>query len=522
MRLLIVMILSLVLTGCGGRSTFYDMDSRVWLPLTWAQDPDGSLAILDKGGLDDPLLFGMWVVSALSSANISQNDVKLEVVRTRFDQFMETRNEHGYWHHEAYYPFPTGWYSGMDFSSMALAAEAIYARTNDTRYRQAGIDLIAQMILPVEQGGTIHATDKGACWLGEYVWPDMSEDDETYVLNGSLYALHALEYFAALDLDRPDFDMVLECAKADMVRISDEYFFDDDRWSYYMLKDNITNQAHYLIYETNQFDALYLLTGDDFYREQADRRRAIFQREYPVYKTPDRFMFVGTGTPHPFRPDVYGTQIEFLDEGGRVLEVIDTANASETPDRFFTSGALPVGSHSVVVTTYSGASSIEMYRGPMIEASEDYPRTLIFRESPIFDAVSTGDTWMLRPGDKDPRLMLHLDRPLTKEDFTLFAIDAFFSEGTAWAIGLNDSAGEQLFRYLPKLPGGGHLITPVSWLGFNEPEKLLEDVVSITLYFYPEAPMEVRVNSVKLYPDYHALGKDLMPNDLGRLMLKTH
>src|SRR5690606_13545193 len=126
------------------------------------------------------------------------------------------RNEAGFWPHDTHDPFPAGWYSAMDFASMALGALALYDALQDGRFLAAGHELIRQMIAPVSQGGTNHRTSRATCWFSEYAWTGMSEQDETFVLNGAMLAMLALETYAKLEPGNRPYRDALDCHLASL------------------------------------------------------------------------------------------------------------------------------------------------------------------------------------------------------------------------------------------------------------------------------------------------------------------
>lgn len=468
------------------QDAWFGADATVRLPLTWALDPASSAAKLSTGGVDDPLLLGMEVVSALTARTVP--DTTTDVAAKAWRNMMARRNDVGIWDHDAYDSYPDGWYSAMDFASMALAAFALGEASGDGQFIAEGRDLIHQMIRPVREGGTDHETDAAKCWFSEYAWPDMKAADEAYVLNGAMLAMLALETYAALDPRDDALGGALQCHLASIEAIAPEYVTPDGEWGRYMLQPPTPLHTHYLIYEVNEFDALYRLTGRQLYRDLATERRSRFAQHFKVFRRGDLFTFSRLGPPHPTIPDIYGTRLLFRDIFGSVVATADSKDGGAGPGAFFMTGPLPSGAVSYDLLAYSGESQIIIVRHGEFSVADGEPEHLPYDEKPILDLAPDEECYRASPELSDAnagRLILTFEQPLPASKFNLFLLDIETVAGLSWGIGLN-TADRELFRYVDT-PHDGRNLVPISRFGFSDPGMKDEMVESATIYIYTDA-----------------------------------
>ncbi|KAG1531253.1 hypothetical protein G6F50_016804 [Rhizopus delemar] len=58
------------------------------------------------------------------------------------------------------------------------------------RYRDEAIKSAKRSLVPPTEGGVLWRSPKG-CWLSEYAWASMTQEQEFHVLNGHLYVARA-------------------------------------------------------------------------------------------------------------------------------------------------------------------------------------------------------------------------------------------------------------------------------------------------------------------------------------------
>lgn len=481
-----------------------ELERVTLLPMTWGREPSSSLARLLQNSYDDPLLFGMDLITAIGSPTTLDDD-SLSQLRDVFLGFLEQRNSKGYWHHDFYDPFPSGWYSSMDFASVALGGYYLSIALDDAELIEISTALVEQMIMPVEKGGTKHQTKLAKCWLGEFVWPNMGEDDQNFVINGFLFALEVLEIFARSEYSSPEMKVVRDCAVNDLKILSHDALYADLSWSYYMLQPLIPNQPHYIIYETNQFDALFAVTGNLFYRSQAEIRRAIFKQNFMPQLTDGMLKFTQLGGPHPFKPDLYVTNIKFLDNHDRLISESRNSFTETGENEYLLNGIIPAGATSYQFVVESGGSNILMYSEPIdAPALNESDVAVKFSTSTIFDAkeIEPGKKWVIERGDRgEARIMLALDQPLTIEQLKNFAIKTNVSSQISWGIGLRDEKDNEAFRYLPLPIPNTRKWLPLSSNGFEKIELIGDKIHHIALYLYPpsDKPVEFELTAFVLH-----------------------
>lgn len=468
----------------------------VVLPFTWGLPADVAMKRIEQQSTTDPLIFGMDFVSAFHRRAAAPHEI--DVATAAFERFMSLRNEAGYWHHDAYASYPAGWYSGMDFSSMALAALVLSEISGNVRYASEGLDLIRQMIRPIKQGGANDTVASGGCWLGEYVWSDMAPEDQNFVLNGALYALQVLEIYRLRFPHIASLDRTSECMMRILRTKALDFEFAGGRWTYYMLSPKAPNQAHYIIYETNQMDALFSITGDQFFYEHAARRRSMFAAAYPVLRRGDQFAFSALGQAHPFVPDIYRPTIEFRDRTGAALLSVDGSLKARIPGRYFISGDMPADANTACVSVSSGEHRIEMFCQPIGEDAPPATSIHPFEVEPKFDArASSGAAIDILPEtisdvtlppdqgvNAQGRVHLVFRGPVPLIEMSAFALSLSTSADIHLAIGIRDAEDNEAFRYLPSLGRSGRFVIPLTAEGFEGYDNLWPEVVQLVLYAY--------------------------------------
>ncbi|MCB9986562.1 MAG: hypothetical protein H6865_02885 [Rhodospirillales bacterium] len=504
------------------------------LPYTWGYDTTTSLAKLQDESFKDPYIIGISILTALRDPQLRNDPARMAIVEGRFNRFLDSRNKDGYWPHDAYDSFPAGWYSGMDFSGMGLAALALYEATGNDKYLAAGNALMDQLIRPVDAHGALHKTDTAKCWLGEFVWPEMSNADQNYVLNGFLVSLEALAIYAKAEPDHAAYTDITDCAFNDLKSNISSFFFKDGSWSYYMLSPHIPNHTRYIIFETNQFDALYRLTGDAFYKGQAARRRSIFSKNYQVFSHDGQFLFSELGTPQPYLRDIYQTRLTFFDrDGGTLADVSSGAGNTDAvrDSKLFLTGPVPKGTDRVRLDIVNGGSQISMFDAPLAQVSgKTDPLVLQTGNEALIGMQKDADGYLVLnpPAQPEPqtqgRLTLDLNHSIDTNILNLFTIDAESSEPIYWALGLVDESGRETYRYLPQITKAGHFTVPLSRYGFQDPETVGSTVKRVVIYLYANAltkPIRFKFNGITVWPDYYSFAKNIKKLGYDHLLVEN-
>ena len=173
-------------------------------------------------------------------------------------------------------------------------------------------------------------------------------------MNGSLIGTLGT-YLVAKSTDNHELFCMAEAQGELYKKYSDEYFYANDDWCYYMRGGGKTiNQDHYVIFEIRILNALYAITGDSFYHTEAIRRIDMMKKYYQLYIDSDNsYLFIRGGAPHYYYIDIYGTRLSFYDEDNNLIDEVEKTGRNFEDSLI--EGVLPIGTTSVrwsVVTTY--------------------------------------------------------------------------------------------------------------------------------------------------------------------------
>lgn len=512
----ITALLSLPLSGCNGdagnsndqmdaRDRIFSLHEEVLKPFEWFfSDFDNSeagfQAQLDYG---DPfrvttLLIRDW----LARRDLATTDARIDkvIAKWRLDQ-PGSKLSYTF----AYGQLPAGWWSGMDSWSFPMLLVGLWQETGVARYKEIADRLISIASKDVSQGGVVWRTADG-CWLSEYAWDGMTQDDEFYVLNGHLYALQAIRMIANATHD-PGLDLLYQCgvrgtkARADQFRIGTD-------WLRYMLTPSTINQTHYVIFETMQFDALSRLDPDPFFASEADIRRGFLKRYYPVHSrsTPSgtRISMSAIGAPHPYSVDTYALHLRCTD--GMRSEEFAIANPTDTATPIWQHAFLdaataldPEKAKCRVESQYVGMKHF-LYEAPVARAtgSESGPITIDFSLGALLDAYVTGPRSATidpeRRATQDNEPLSYLDTQgrvvLTPGSVASWQADQFigieFNGDSALSTGVTvQSNGAEFFRYYPKTLVGQKALILLSPVGFDG-GNAITNLEKLTIFVYTD------------------------------------
>jgi hypothetical protein len=380
-----------------------------------------------------------------------------------------------------------GWYSGMSDWSFMLLLFSLWQETGNPSYRQLGDRLLALAVSPVAAGGTIWTSASG-CWLSEYAWPDIREDQESAVLNGHQYALVAVGLLATT-LQDAELTTLFDTCMAGMRARLGEYRQTGD-WPAYMLNPLSVNMVDYLMLEIALFDSLGSLSTYESMAGEAEWRRSALARQFPVFgdasADDERIMFTQIGPPHPYNLD-WGT-VTFRCSDGVLDEefVMDRQRDLSIPisDRGFVDAPTSLRleqTRCTVSTTLFGpefrifeaevlldeappiASSVAGYRIAstlnMASWSTDRSFGVPLAEEP--DDPSDPYAYL----DAESRIVLEFDEPLRIEASDLFVVEVGSSARLPVSVTLHSETGD-CFRYYPALERSPANAVLLSTLGF--------------------------------------------------------
>lgn len=452
-------------------------------PAVFADEISGTLT-------DDPLVAGMQVLSVLRAHRGPRG---ISHSRKRLDRLYAEMRAPGYWPHKPHDEFPNGWWSAMDFASIALASLVLADQTGIDRYRVKAFELMDRMTAPVPEHGAMWRLPSGNCWFAEYAWDGQTLEKETWVLNGFLFALQAIHYFAKRDPER--FKEKYECARNGLEEKRDAFDYADRSWVYYMLNPLTENQGHYAVYETIQLDAMFSLTGDGLYSDLAKRRRDLLRKGFPVYRVGDRIFFSTLGPPHPYRPDLYALKLELLDEEGKLLLTYYTPMGRSDPmDKQFIFDIAPAEAKTARVTSYSGADQVLLFETAIADISPSQHLVAKAKRTPILDAeeAEAGAITVNPQINADPsnpssyvnhqaRLEYAFEPLFDRSEVYAIGVEVEASQKESLQIMLTDVDMRQISRYTPQVRPGKRQLVLLSLEGFKDSPKLTRLIRSLTV-----------------------------------------
>ena len=151
------------------------------------------------------------------------------------------------------------WYSGLtDGMALTLLCRAYVITGNDT-YKSAAALLYESVIKPVSKGGSLITLQNGDLWIEEYVENRLSDEYQSKVLNGMIYAT-----FGVLDYEQT-FVTKNQLAPALFKSIKNNIIkFDLGWWTSYDLIGTVANLKYHYIH-IGLLEDLYKITNDTYY-----------------------------------------------------------------------------------------------------------------------------------------------------------------------------------------------------------------------------------------------------------------
>ncbi|MBV5330817.1 MAG: hypothetical protein JZU65_24825 [Chlorobium sp.] len=268
-----------------------------------------------------------------------------------------------------------GWWSGMDLTAFPLYLVGVWQDTKNEQMLTMAQQMLTMATKAVSEGGIVWRNEKG-CWFSEYAWNGMGAEEEFFVLNGHLHALQSI-FMLAKALRDEDLENLYTCGLAATKAYARDFLKKDDPWALYMLSPPTINQTHYVIFEIMQFDALYSLTGEDFYHQEAALRRSLLKRYFPLFLVSEspslsRSLFLSAiAAPHPYSIDTYPLEVSCERNGKQLFEgsISDPTNTRKgIIDRTFLHSAAPAIDTSAqcrVFSNYAGLKQLLYETNPL-------------------------------------------------------------------------------------------------------------------------------------------------------------
>ena len=162
-----------------------------------------------------------------------------------------------------------------------------------------------------------------------------------------------------------------------------------------------------MIYEIIQFDALNELDPQPFYREQAEIRRSLLKKHFPVYMHRNhegvQLIFSAVSAPHPYSIDTCPISIECSD--GKIKETHELTDPRNQTlmvhERAMISHFSNLSSGSTVCKVYANFAEnrLELFESPPVLLSGDIGagEEISYDLTAQFDAVACGNKVCIDP-----------------------------------------------------------------------------------------------------------------------------
>ena len=312
------------------------VDERALRPLFWPfNDRDEDLDLIRKDiSKLHPLALGAKCFSLIYDGMKNNDQSNLERGKKIMDFLIteytgKKENKHTV---RFYYPFDYNehkafsWWSGMANSSIALASLVSFQAFNDTIYLEYARKSLRGVYLDIDNLGSGIQLGDSLWWFLEYAQDSSDVENSYFVLNGFLYALLTVRIFDLVANDEY-LSYIYKCGKNSLKEKRDDFFFENDEWTYYMANPRTIEPPHYSIFDFRLLSALSLLDEDEFFRGELDRRRIILNKNYPLEKVNDEngisLFYSCVGPPNPYEVDVYPILFKFNDREDVLLTPLD-------------------------------------------------------------------------------------------------------------------------------------------------------------------------------------------------------
>lgn len=511
-RIVLFLMFSLVTSWSRAESPqepVLDLDMRAFAPLWWSglptaqESPETIQQAIDN---KDPFqvfhrLYRAMLLHRRDKAALAPLMEKLDYM---LDEYQPADRENGAvkWRYGAPHDkIPAGWWSGMDGFQGPLVIYNAGEIMGSDRYKEAALAAARLYMKSPLEGGVLWRRN-GTCWISEYAWEGMSEADEYHVLNGHLLGLQSL-FLLARKSGEADLMKAYECARDGTEALADAFYMKDDVWSNYQITPPVLVQAHYLLFEATLFESLHYLTKDAMYLEHANRRKAIFARQYPVVLVRDgnRFKAIvsSIGAPHPDNPDNYGFKLscttadEVTVEGTHFAQ-FDTSRPRDTRLTFSLDvNAIP---DECTYEMRRAEWGLRLYTQRQFDIVSSDFESLPLEISTSFDAIGrNGSAVTIEPSfksdpDKDiysnneARISLAIDRDVKGGD--LIAVVVHSESDFYLQTMMTDKRGRTAVRYQQPFKKDCENLLLINKLGFPNGPDLSDKIESLTLRIFTD------------------------------------
>lgn len=425
------------------------------------------------------------------------------------------------------------WWSGMDNMMLPMLLVAYTQVQKNDEYLNLANKILNRILRSPSDGGILWRNNDG-CWFSEYSWNGMRQADEYYVLNGHLLALESLKLIANA-LGRADLDEIYQCGLNGTKKRAREFLEQGGAWALYMLQPPTINQVHYLIFETIQFDNLYNLTGDAFFKNEAELRREVLAERYPIYSIgpmgDQRIFFSMMGAPHLYSLDTYGIRIACESPGGPEQNFKQFNHLDESKpllDRIFIDEKMYFDKNTSC-SVYSHSAGLEF----LLYKTSDFinkkykapPESIEYEVDASLDGYMNGERGLVvDPARTSSETEEYLNTqarinyklsPVNLIDASFLGFELTPDQDLAIGVQLSDGVNT-IFRYYPKLKSGKKNIVLLSKFGFDDGKKL-NNITGAIIFVYTHDQKDkaaVDLGRVLFFSDQSSLKPYFENNDV--------
>ncbi|WP_198035991.1 D-glucuronyl C5-epimerase family protein [Cupriavidus taiwanensis] len=508
----------------------------------------GPMAHNDKrdhsGTVDEyisPLYVGPMIIRQLLTARSSHDASLMNVAISELESLMKVFDDKGYWPRPAHAPLAAGWWSSMDYATVALALQVASELTGNMKFALDRDRVMENLFRSTQKKGGLLLLDtsKGTpdeCWFLEYVWDGVDTNNAFFVQNGALYTLQAIKLLADAT-DRPQYKEKFECGARGYARMANSYYFKSGDWTYYQLRPKTIIEPHYMIIEIQLLQSLYSMSGKQVFLEALERRRDIMRKSYRVFATDTfdgegkaitKYLFSRIGSPHPYYVDLYRNRIRFSDAAGKMVGYKESEmRGTIRQGAAFLQGRVPPTAAQYEVWA-DPSGRVRLFDGPLIRVSNDafsrQPERPNVRLEGLYDADALGgDVFVVRPPknadtqnlgnwiNNRGAISIHLQQPLSRKASPLFAVKVFSEVDAPMRLVVFDRAGNAVARYFPDLKGGKDNLVLFSFVGFPEIDGLEDEIATVQLELLTDAHLAKGVKDFRIRIGDVNSASDMLP-----------
>jgi hypothetical protein len=422
----------------------------------------------------------------------------------------------------------------MDSAINALAFKAGSEIFGDPAYETMYKKAINGLLSTVPEGGSALWLSPESFWMSEYAWAGLTPENAYYVLNGYDFSLLALRIVASVTGNQ-DYATMYDYALNSYKKIHDQFYREDDKWTWYMLNPKVIEPMHYAIFDGMLLESLYNISNDNFFSDELSRRRDIISDRYPFYIDADsNFMFSLLGPPWPYMADMYSIRVDFM-EGNSIVGSKSSYDGYEydisLKERLFVTGSIPPGASSAIIWAEYKGQAFKLYEANISMDNNSIPKHPVFASftlSCAYDAVcQDANTLKIDPSIVDVfgensytntqgRIIMTLEEPISRSSNKYIGVNINPEQNVkSLEVLLFDDQGNSVSQYYIPLKGDSDNLLLFSWIGFDNINSLTDLIKEIQLVIYTsdENPYNIKINNIIRFEDDWAVREYFNSND---------